>query len=62
MPIVEALGNKNLKTEHWNDIRNILSIPGDFPLEDKSFNLGQLIAFDVASKQEEIINISVTAT
>ena len=34
MPIVEALGNKNLKVEHWEDIKTILNIP-DFPLEEK---------------------------
>jgi dynein heavy chain, axonemal len=32
MPIVEALGNKNLKNEHWEEIKTILNIP-DFPLE-----------------------------
>lgn len=39
MPIVEALGNKNLKAEHWEDIKRILNIP-DFRLEDLQFNLG----------------------
>lgn len=31
MPIVEALGNKNLKNEHWEEIKTILDIP-DYPL------------------------------
>lgn len=34
MPIVEALGNKNLKPEHWDEIKTILNIP-DFPLEER---------------------------
>jgi hypothetical protein len=31
-------------------------------MEDKQFNLGELIGFGVAKYQEEIINVSVTAT
>jgi hypothetical protein len=31
MPIVEALGNKNLEVVHWNEIKEILGIE-DFPL------------------------------
>ena len=31
-------------------------------MEDKHFNLGELIGFGVAKYQEEIINVSVTAT
>jgi dynein heavy chain len=31
-------------------------------MEDKQFNLGELIGFGVAKFQEEIINVSVTAT
>jgi len=34
MPIVEALGNKNLEIIHWDEIKEILSIQ-DFPLEEK---------------------------
>ena len=61
MPIVEALGNKNLRAEHWEEIKEILGIP-EFPLEQKQFNLGQLIDFHVADHQEDIINVSVTAS
>ena len=61
MPIVEALGNKNLKNEHWEEIKGFLNIL-DFPLETKQFNLGQLIDFNVAEHQEEIINTSITAS
>ena len=32
MPIVEALGNKYLKAEHWEEIKTILGIP-EYPLE-----------------------------
>lgn len=35
MPIVEALGNKNLKVEHWTDIKNILSLPSEYPMEER---------------------------
>lgn len=34
MPIVEALGNKNLKEEHWEEIKTLLNIP-NFPLEQR---------------------------
>lgn len=62
MPIVEALGNKNLKVEHWTEIKNIIGLPSDYPMEEKHFNLGELIGFGVAQHQEAIINVSVTAT
>lgn len=62
MPIVEALGNKNLKVEHWHDIKLILNLDLNYPLELREFNLGELIGFNVALHQEEIINVSVTAT
>ena len=62
MPIVEALGNQNLKIEHWNDIKEILALPAEVKLEEKQFNLGELIGYNVAMYQEEIIHISVTAT
>lgn len=48
MPIVEALGNKNLKVEHWEEIKAVLNIP-EFPLEEKQFTLGKLIEFNVAA-------------
>jgi|688.fasta_scaffold410345_1 hypothetical protein len=34
----------------------------EFPLEERNFTLGELMGFKVASKQEEVENISVTAT
>ena len=61
MPIVEAFGNRNLQEVHWNEIKALLKIE-DFPLEERQFQLKQLIEFNVASKQEEIVHISVTAT
>lgn len=48
MPIVEALGNCNLKIEHWNDIKEILALPAEVRLEEKQFNLGELIGYNVA--------------
>lgn len=35
MPIVEALGNKNLKVEHWNEIKEILSLAAEYPMEER---------------------------
>lgn len=60
MPIVEALGNRNLKAEHWNEIKSELKT--EFPLEERKFNLGKLVDMEVFSKQDEIVHISVTAT
>ena len=61
MPIVEALGNRNLQEHHWIEIKTLLNME-DFPLEDRQFTLRELMEFKVASKQEEVENISVTAT
>lgn len=62
MPIVEALGNPNLQKEHWTEIKRIIKMPEEFALEERTFSLGQLIEFNVALYQEEIINVSITAT
>ena len=62
MPIVEALGNQNLQREHWLEIKKFIQVPDEFPLEERKFTLGQLIGFNVALYQEQIINISITAT
>jgi len=63
MPIVAALGNKFLKEYHWREIRQVLSMEdSDFQIEEKKFTLGELIAFDVGDKQEEVVHISTTAT
>lgn len=35
MPIVEALGNKNLKVEHWTDIKAILNLAAEYPMEER---------------------------
>jgi hypothetical protein len=61
MPIVEALGNKNLQDIHWNEIKQKLDI-GDFPLEEKQFSLGELVDLNVAEHADEVVNISITAT
>lgn len=60
MPIVEALGNRNLKKVHWDEIKEELKT--DFALEERQFTLGKLVEMEVFSKQDEIVNISVTAT
>ena len=61
MPIVKALGNRFLKEEHWFEIKTLLNMQ-DFPLEERNFSLGELMGFKISAMQEEIENISVTAT
>jgi len=62
MPIVESLGNKTLKKVHWKEMRDIMEIPEEFPLELRMFTLGELINFDVAPFKSEIVEISNVAT
>lgn len=50
MPIVVALGNKYLEKVHWDEIYILLGEP-DINLEDREFNLGQLINLNVANYQ-----------
>lgn len=61
MPIVEALGNKNLEDVHWQEIKEKLGMQ-DFPLEAKQFSLGELVQYDVARYADDVVNISTTAT
>lgn len=61
MPIVNALGNKELQPDHWIEIKN--QVPGiDFELEKKEFSLGQLIDINISEYQEVIQNISIKAS
>jgi hypothetical protein len=62
MPIVTSLGSKDLENYHWAEIRAVAKIPEDFELEDKTYNLGELIKLNVSKYQEEIVLIQVTAT
>lgn len=62
MPIVEALGNRNLLDLHWTEIKRLLQTPSDFKIEERKFTLGKLVELRVDRKQEEIIGISITAT
>ena len=52
MPIVEALGCKDLEPHHWEEITKIIEtvtvIPETFSLEEKSFKLKELIDLNVA--------------
>lgn len=61
MPIVRALGNRNLKEEHWLEIKQLLNLM-DFPIEERQFTLKELMEKQVFGKQEEVENISITAT
>ena len=51
---------QNLKPYHWNQIKETLNV--EFPMENKEFNLGTLIGLNVARFQEEIEDISTTAS
>jgi hypothetical protein len=35
MPIVEALGNDKLEQIHWDELRILLNIEPEFPIEEK---------------------------
>ncbi len=59
MPVVEALGNKKLKTIHWEEIKDVLRT--DIDLQAKEFTLDALISLNAAKHKDEIHNISVTA-
>jgi len=61
MPIVKALGNRLLKEEHWFEIKTLMN-KQDFALEERNFSLGELMGFKISAMQEEIENISTTAT
>jgi hypothetical protein len=56
------LGSKDLQDYHWQEIRAVAQIPEEFPLEDKEYTLGELIALNVSKFQEEIVLIQITAT
>lgn len=60
MPIVTALGNSELREDHWIDIKEITDI--DIKLEDLDFCLGELMERNILSFQEEIQDISTRAT
>ena len=63
MPIITALGNERLEDYHWDEIKDVLNMhDSEIILEDKEFTLGELIAFEVGDKQEEVVHISTTAT
>jgi hypothetical protein len=50
MPIVEALGNRNLLELHWNEIKKLLLTPSDFHIEERKFTLGKLVELRVDRK------------
>ena len=63
MPIVQALGNKQLKDYHWDEIKQLLNLDeNSFDIQEKQFTLGQLVQLDVGDKQEDIVHIATTAT
>ena len=61
MPIVIALGNKNLRPYHWKQIKeDILKV--DIDMEGGGFSLGTLIEINAINYQEEIQNVSICAS
>ena len=41
MPVVKAMRNENLKSDHWKEIKKIIGF--DFDIEDEDFTLASLI-------------------
>ena len=63
MPIVKALGNRLLEDYHWAEIKELLGADElEYDLEEKQFTLGELIKLEVGEKQDEVVDISTTAT
>ncbi len=60
VPVVQALGNKKLKSYHWTEIKQTLST--ELPLEMREFTLDTLIELGAAKFAVPIRNISVTAS
>lgn len=60
MPIVTALRNDKLTTEHWAEIKALIN--QDFDVNDEDFTLQSLIALNVNQYQEDIVAISTQAT
>jgi len=59
MPVIIALGNKDIKPIHWKKIFEILGMGTS---ETKNFKLKDLLKYDVMKKKDEIEEISVRAS
>lgn len=59
MPVVVALGNKDIKPIHWNKIFELLGMAKN---EYKNFKLKDLIKYDCMKKKDELEEISVRAS
>ena len=60
MPVVIALRNDNLKSEHWREIKELIG--QDFDVEEETFTLESLIKLNAQEYQEEIQGISAAAS
>ena len=56
MPVVIALRNKNLKSYHWDQIKQIIG--QDFDIANESFTLQSLLQMKVVNFMEQIQEIS----
>ena len=59
-PVIIALRSEYLKPIHWDKIFQLIG--GEIPIDDPDFTLEALMKLSVIKHQEEIIEISVTAT
>jgi dynein heavy chain len=59
MPVVLALRNRNLKTYHWNSIKEVIG--REFEITEM-FRLKNLMDLEVVEHQELILEISTQAT
>lgn len=62
MPIVQALKNKNLGPEHWDQIRTAIGKKQFEPDTTDDYTLDHLLKENVVPYQEQIVEISLRAT
>ena len=60
MPVIEAVSNKRLGDVHWKDIKDALAT--NMTLERLEFSLNDLLNLNCYKQEDEIKNISITAT
>jgi hypothetical protein len=62
MPVVVALKNPRLESDHWQSIRDTLGKPTFNPNDTEGYTLEMLIKENVVPFQDEIVAISTRAT
>ena len=59
MPVVSALGNKDLKPKHWKKIFDMINANYNV---GNPFTLTELISYDIKNYKDKIEDISSTAS